>query len=86
MDRERLFHVVHPFNRSNLFYEVRYTPAPEPESQMGDVHQLIASLHERRGRPSSGIVYCRQRVQCDELSAYLRGRGINARPYHRGLK
>ena len=78
--------VVHPFNRVNLFYEIKYSASPDRVAQMADVHQFIANLHQRRGRPSSGIVYCRMRNACDELAQYLRCNGINARPYHRGLK
>ncbi|EGN93927.1 hypothetical protein SERLA73DRAFT_78305 [Serpula lacrymans var. lacrymans S7.3] len=85
MDRNSLFKAVHPFNRPNLFYEVRYASAPDSLSQMADILEFITSLHRRRERPSSGIVYCRTRVVCDELSAYLRGKGLNSRPYHRGI-
>lgn len=66
--------------------KVRYQASPDSESQMADVHALIALFHERRGQPSSGIIYCRLRATCDTLSHYLRCKGINARPYHRGLK
>ncbi|KAL4081135.1 P-loop containing nucleoside triphosphate hydrolase protein [Scleroderma citrinum] len=86
MVEDRLFTAVHPFNRANLFYEVRYTSAPDTLSQMSDVLEFITTLHRRRNRPSSGIVYCRQRKMCDEMSNFLRGNGLNARPYHRGIK
>ncbi|PCH40269.1 ATP-dependent DNA helicase [Wolfiporia cocos MD-104 SS10] len=86
MSRERLFKAVHPFNRVNLFYEVRYLSSPAPDAHMADVFEYISSLDRRRGRPSSGIVYCRSRARCDELAAYLRGKGLSARPYHRGIK
>ncbi|KAL5482734.1 hypothetical protein ACEPAI_9328 [Sanghuangporus weigelae] len=86
MNRERMLRVTHPFNRENLFYEVRYSQDLSQEGRMADVYLFIASLHQRRGRPSSGIVYCRLRSTCDDLSHYLRRNGINARPYHRGLK
>ncbi|KAJ6508301.1 ATP-dependent DNA helicase [Mycena sanguinolenta] len=85
MSEEHLVKVVHPFNRANLFYEVRYMGAPNAASQMADISDYIFTLYERRGRPSCGIVYCRNRVSCDELSAYLRGKGLNSRPYHRGI-
>ncbi|KAI5122778.1 hypothetical protein M0805_000122 [Coniferiporia weirii] len=86
MNRDQMLKVTHPFNRENLFYEVQYSASPSPSAQMADVHRFIALLHQRRGRPSSGIVYCRMRATCDELSHYLRSNGISARPYHRGLK
>ncbi|KAJ6612253.1 P-loop containing nucleoside triphosphate hydrolase protein [Mycena sp. CBHHK59/15] len=85
MSEEHLFKVIHPFNRANLFYEVRYLSAPNPASQMADICDYIFTLYQRRGRPSSGIVYCRTRASCDELSGYLRGKGLSARPYHRGI-
>ncbi|KAJ7617494.1 ATP-dependent DNA helicase [Mycena polygramma] len=85
MSEEHLVKVVHPFNRANLFYEVRYMSAPNPSSQMADICDYIFTLYQRRERPSSGIVYCRTRASCDDLSAYLRGRGLNSRPYHRGI-
>ncbi|PFH49957.1 hypothetical protein AMATHDRAFT_86106 [Amanita thiersii Skay4041] len=86
MNEDMLFRALHPFNRENLFYEVRYTAAPDSISQMADICDYIYTLHRRRGAPSSGIVYCRTRATCDGLSAYLRGKGLNARPYHRGIK
>lgn len=65
--------------------QLRYTGAPNPSSQMADIYEYITRLYRRRGRPSSGIIYCRARVVCDELSAFLRGKGLSARPYHRGI-
>ncbi|KAJ7364939.1 ATP-dependent DNA helicase [Mycena albidolilacea] len=85
MSEEHLVKVIHPFNRANLFYEVRYMAAPNPASQMADIADYIFTLYQRRERPSSGIVYCRTRASCDELSGYLRGKGLAARPYHRGI-
>uniref|UniRef100_D8PXX1 ATP-dependent DNA helicase n=1 Tax=Schizophyllum commune (strain H4-8 / FGSC 9210) TaxID=578458 RepID=D8PXX1_SCHCM len=84
MTDDRLFKALHPFNRANLYYEVRYSCSAT--GQMKDIYDLISRLHERRGRPSSGIVYCRRRDTCDELAEFLRKRGMNARPYHRGIK
>ncbi|KAF8215005.1 P-loop containing nucleoside triphosphate hydrolase protein, partial [Mycena galopus ATCC 62051] len=85
MSEEHLVKVVHPFNRANLFYEVRYMSAPNQATQMADISDYIFTLYQRRGRASSGIVYCRTRNSCDELSAYLRGKGLSSRPYHRGI-
>lgn len=86
MSEERLFTAVHPFNRANLFYEIKYTAALDSLSRMSAVHDFVQSLYRRRARPSSGIVYCRTRKMCDQLSAVLRGKGISARPYHRGIR
>ncbi|KAH8984328.1 ATP-dependent DNA helicase [Lactarius akahatsu] len=85
MAPHRLSKFVHPFNRPNLFYEVRYHSS-EAITQMDEVLNYISGLHRRRGRPSSGIIYCRTRMTCDDLSNYLRGKGLNCRPYHRGIK
>ncbi|KAH9931643.1 ATP-dependent DNA helicase [Epithele typhae] len=85
LSSDRLHMVLHPFNRENLFYEVRYMSSPNPNAHMTDVYEYIDTLHRRRGRPSSGIVYCRTRAVCDELANYLRGKGIQAKAYHRGL-
>ncbi|KAJ7439243.1 ATP-dependent DNA helicase [Mycena latifolia] len=85
MSEEHLVKVTHPFNRANLFYEVRYISAPNAASQMADIADYIFTLYQRRERPSSGIVYCRTRAACDELSGFLRGKGLNSRPYHRGI-
>ncbi|KDR82966.1 hypothetical protein GALMADRAFT_220967 [Galerina marginata CBS 339.88] len=82
---DRLFIALHPFNRENLFYEVRYLSNPNPMNQMEDIFDYITTLYRRRGRSSSGIIYCRQRKTCDDLSSYLRGKGLNSRPYHRGI-
>ncbi|KAF8491239.1 ATP-dependent DNA helicase [Russula emetica] len=86
MEPGRLFKFVHPFNRPNLFYEVRYHSYVDGTAQMDEVLNYINGLHRRRGRPSTGIIYCRYRATCDDLSNYLRGKGLNCRPYHRGIK
>jgi len=53
---------------------------------MQEVFDYITLLYQRRNRASSGIIYCRTRVTCDALAAFLRGKGLNAKPYHRGIK
>ncbi|KAI9460272.1 ATP-dependent DNA helicase [Russula earlei] len=85
MNSDRLLKFVHPFNRPNLFYEVRYHSSVDGMVQMNEVLNYIKGLHSRRGRPSTGIIYCRTRVTCDDLSNYLRGKGLNCRPYHKGV-
>ncbi|CAA7263963.1 unnamed protein product [Cyclocybe aegerita] len=85
MDDNHLFIALHPFNRSNLFYEVRHLSNPEPLNQMADIFDFITTLYRRRGKTSSGIIYCRHKKTCEELSGYLRGKGLNAKPYHSGL-
>ncbi|KDQ25684.1 hypothetical protein PLEOSDRAFT_160303 [Pleurotus ostreatus PC15] len=82
MSEKNMFKAIHPFNRPNLFYEVRYSSAPDSVSQMEAIAEYIHTLYRRRGRPSSGIIYCRTRNTCDEIASHLRRRAINARPYH----
>jgi len=96
---EHLLKVVHPFNRQNLFYEVshsteRIIPSSNPvqvryiskqDTLALKVSEYIERLHKKRGMPSTGIVYCRTRQTCDELADFLQGKGLGARPYHRGL-
>ncbi|RDB14537.1 ATP-dependent DNA helicase Q-like 3 [Hypsizygus marmoreus] len=85
MSEDRLYRAMHPFNRENLFYEVRYLSEPDPVSQMADIFDYITTLYRRRKRPSAGVIYCRKRNTCDELSRYLRTKGPNSKPYHRGI-
>ncbi|KAI9058214.1 ATP-dependent DNA helicase [Trametes sanguinea] len=85
MAGNRLYVALHPFNRANLYYEIRYLSSPNPNAHMVDVYHYINSLHERRGRASSGIIYCRTRATCDELADFLNRKGLQSKPYHRGL-
>jgi bloom syndrome protein len=52
---------------------------------MNDIHQFIMRLYAKTNAAVTGIVYCRVRKSCDELSDYLRQKGLNARPYHKGV-
>ncbi|KAF9448718.1 ATP-dependent DNA helicase [Macrolepiota fuliginosa MF-IS2] len=85
MDKDNLFYAVHPFNRDNLFYEVRYLSSPDSYARMQGVFEYITLLYQRRNRASSGIIYCRAKATCNELSTFLCGKGLNAKPYHRGI-
>ncbi|KAF8317687.1 ATP-dependent DNA helicase, partial [Clavulina sp. PMI_390] len=80
-----LFSVIHPFNRENLFYEIRHLPFIEQSRQFELIYDYIHKLSDRRGMSSSGIIYARTRAICDDLALYLRNNGIAARPYHRGI-
>lgn len=68
--------LVAGFNRENLFIEV--IPKHDPAAQ------TLRFLE--RFPDQSGIIYCFARKQVDELSTFLAGRGISARPYHAGLE
>ena len=69
-----------------LLEQIRYQSNPNPTAHMIDIYEYIENLHCRRGRASSGIVYCRTRALCDELADFLRKKGIQAKAYHRGLR
>ncbi len=63
------------FNRPNLFLDVRRKDRVE--------EQLLEFLRERPGQ--SGIVYRTTRKSVEATAAFLKARGIAARPYHAGL-
>lgn len=80
------------------FCQVRFD-SDDHKARRQDVLEFINKLTERTqkrakkdadspqegGRPRivSGIIYCRGKKTCDELSSFLRGKGINAAPFHR---
>ncbi|KAJ3735884.1 P-loop containing nucleoside triphosphate hydrolase protein [Lentinula guzmanii] len=76
---------IHPFNRSNLFYEVRYASSSDKLTKMAEICDYICGLHRKRGKVSCGIIYCRTKNTCNSMSGYLRCKGLSARPYHRGV-
>ncbi|GHJ89818.1 hypothetical protein NliqN6_6220 [Naganishia liquefaciens] len=94
MDPKYLYRCVEPFNRTNLYYEVRYRPEPDHD-RLEDVKAYILALHKRAPpnieNPAkrsivSGIIYCRSKALCDAVAEFLSGNGIKARPFYRGLK
>ncbi|KAE9403228.1 ATP-dependent DNA helicase [Gymnopus androsaceus JB14] len=85
MTERDLFRAVHPFNRPNLYYEVRYASSSDELSKMTEICDYICGLHRKRGKVVCGIIYCRTKKTCDALSGYLRSKGLAARPYHRGV-
>lgn len=50
LDTRTMYKIVHPFNRENLFYEVRYHSTANTMDQCEAVFAFIANLHERRHR------------------------------------
>ena len=64
------------FDRPNIRYRV--VPKRSPREQLGRVLDT-----EHRG--DAGIVYCLSRRRVEETADWLRGRGVDARPYHAGL-
>ena len=69
-----------PFNRSNIFYEVKNKPATS-EAVMNSVADLIR--HRFDGQ--SGIVYCLSVKDSEEVARDLVQRGIKAKCYHAQL-
>jgi len=63
------------FNRANLFYEV------QPKI---DVHRRIIKFIREHPK-QSGIIYCQNRKQVEEVSSFLNVNSIKAVPYHAGL-
>jgi ATP-dependent DNA helicase RecQ len=63
------------FERQNLFYTVQYS-----EQKNRDAISLLNSVN------GCSIVYCRSRKQTEVLSKQLQQQGINALPYHAGMK
>jgi ATP-dependent DNA helicase RecQ len=67
--------LVGSFDRPNLTYRVL------PRANLK--RQLLDLLARHRGQ--AGIIYCTSRREVDALSAWLRGEGVRALPYHAGL-
>ncbi len=67
--------VVGSFDRPNLSYRV--LPRVEP------LKQTLEMIERHAGE--AGIIYCIRKKDVDALTASLRKRGIDARPYHAGL-
>lgn len=65
-----------PFNRPNLYYEVR----PKTSQVDSDIIRFI-----KQNENKSGIIYCLSRKRVEELAQTLQVNGINALPYHAGL-
>ena len=64
------------FDRPNIRYRV--VPKQNPREQ-------LARLLDAEHRGDAGIVYCLSRRRVAETAEWLRGRGIDAQPYHAGL-
>ncbi len=67
--------LVGSFDRPNLSYRV--LPRLEP------LKQTLETIERHAGE--AGIIYCIRKKDVDEMTASLRKRGIDARPYHAGL-
>ncbi|XP_030635996.1 ATP-dependent DNA helicase Q1 [Chanos chanos] len=69
-----------PFNRPNLYYEVRCKDA-NSEDSVGE----IASLIKGRYKDQSGIVYVFSQKDAEVVAMDLQKRGICAQPYHANM-
>lgn len=67
--------LVGSFDRTNLSYRV----LPRLET----LKQTLETIERHAGE--AGIIYCIRKKEVDEMTASLRKRGIDARPYHAGL-
>lgn len=67
--------LVGSFDRANLSYRV--LPRVKP------LEQTLETIERHPGE--AGIIYCIRKKDVDELTAALRKRAIDARPYHAGL-
>ncbi len=67
--------LVGDFDRPNLTYRVW---------PRHDVLRQVTEVIDRHPG-EAGIIYCMRRADVDGLAADLRGRGVNALPYHAGL-
>lgn len=45
----------------------------------------IEPMASKKSASGVGIIYCRTKVTCEDVAAFLNNRGIPARPYHSGL-
>ncbi|CAI0461431.1 unnamed protein product [Linum tenue] len=66
------------FNRSNIYYEVRY------KDLLDNVFNDLSALLKSSGDVCA-IVYCLERATCDELAAHLSKHGISCAAYHAGI-
>lgn len=70
-----------PFNRPNLFYEVRQKPSSE-EDFIEDIVKLING----RYRGQSGIIYCFSQKDSEQVTIGLQKWGIHAGTYHANME
>ena len=77
-DMVRVLHLRGPvirttFYRPNLRYDIQ---------DRADEEEALFSFLASRHRGDSGVVYCQTRRQCEEITAFLRERGLPAYRYH----
>jgi ATP-dependent DNA helicase RecQ len=75
--RSDALHVVTGFDRPNIHYAV----GVDDGSARDQLLRFISDQHDGE----AGIVYCLSRRMVDEVSGWLRARGVEALPYHAGM-
>ncbi|TST22558.1 ATP-dependent DNA helicase Q1 [Bagarius yarrelli] len=68
-----------PFNRPNLYYEVRYKNSENSTKE-------IAALIKGKYKDQSGIIYVFSQKDAEMVSTELQQRGILAQPYHANME
>ncbi|XP_046729819.1 ATP-dependent DNA helicase Q1 isoform X2 [Silurus meridionalis] len=68
-----------PFNRPNLYYEVRFKNGDESTKE-------IAALIKGKYKDQSGIVYVFSQKDAETVSAELQQKGVLAQPYHANME
>lgn len=68
---------VSNFDRPNIRYRIT--------ENNGNTRERLLRFIRDEHDDEAGIVYCLSRKRVDEIAAWLRGKGLNALPYHAGL-
>jgi ATP-dependent DNA helicase RecQ len=73
MDRPNLRYVLHPSNIQSTF-------------KLPSYHNEMVYDEVMKQEGGSGIIYCATKIRCEELSNFLKSKGIDSEFYHAGIK